>query len=178
MASTSASSNTSRWTVTISHPEPSDGNVCGLEFYIRRKFASIGLVVLDFREPTYGTLNTEGREFRLIHMRFMVRCESNDEDPRYFHEFRLEPREHEDRVAVARNVVQRIHDFADAEEAYYAQDKETRGPLKNLRDKNGKGMVELVHTENEDRRKERFWKIKLIRMRQAPTLVARTSAVR
>ena len=171
-------STTSRWTVTISHPEPSDGNVSGLEFYVRRKFASIGLVVLEFREPTYGTLNTEGREFRLIHMRFVVRCEFKDEDPRYFQEFRLEPQDHDERLAVARDVIHRLHDFADAEEAYYAKDKETRGPLKNVRDKNGKGMIELVHTENTDPRKERFWKIKLIRMRQAPTLVARTSSVR
>jgi hypothetical protein len=163
----------SRWTLTISHPEPSGGDSTGLQFFVRRKFAEYGFCILEFMPPTYGTLNTDGREFRLIHLRFVVALEGDD-DRDHCREFRLSPARFQERNTQAVYLLDRVHDFADAEEAFYAQDKETRGSFKTVRDKNGKGMVELVHTENEDPRKERFWKVKLVRERPStrvlPTL--------
>ena len=72
-------------------------------------------------------------------------------------EFRLssDTLEFRTRRSYAQRLLERLHEFAAAETAYLALDKETRGPITVK-------PLEIVHTPASTRGTEKFWKVKLV----------------
>jgi hypothetical protein len=161
----SSSSNTA----TLAVPEPRDGSVEGLNYFIRRTFAALGLVVEHFHTPSYQELE----KFRLVHIKFDFTLEVNDgAHEAHRREFRLTDDELEfrTRASYATTIMGRLHEFADAEAAYLALDKDTRGSFKTA---DSAKPLEIVHTQASERGPEKFWKVKLVRpraQRARPTL--------
>jgi hypothetical protein len=59
------------------------------------------------------------------------------------------------RATYAARLLERLQEFAAAETAYFALDKETRGPITVK-------PLEVVHTPASERGTEKFWKVKLV----------------
>jgi hypothetical protein len=146
---------------TLSQPEPR--NVEGLQHFISRTFAALGIAIQEFHSPTFTTI-TQGK--RLIHLKFKFLLESYDTT---FDTHRRTFRLHRDelnmrtRLASAESIMGRLNEFSNAETAYYARDKETRGPPKT-----GIGVNQLRVFPNEPEEGETdpfFWQVKLIRPR-------------
>ena len=69
---------------TITQPEPRNGSIDGLMYFVRSTFAKLGVVVNEFHSPSYQQLDA----FRLVHIKFNFLLEdpSHSEHRR---EFRL-----------------------------------------------------------------------------------------
>lgn len=154
--------NSTMFTATISQPEPRNGSIDGLMHFIRSTFAKLGLVVNEFHTPNYQQLDA----FRLVHLKFDFLLERPDHEE-HRKEFRLTPWDHRNDTSTA--IMERLQQFADAEAAYFALDKETRGPMTVK-------PLEIVHTPASERGTEKFWKVKLVRPR-APRDASRQVSV-
>jgi len=157
MASSTATSN-AMYTATFAAPEPRNG-LDGLMHFARITFAKLGVVINEFHTPNYQQL--EG--FRLVHLKFNFSLETQDHTD-HRKEFRLSSDTLELRTTYATRILERLQEFAAAETAYMAQDKDTRGPLSVK-------PLEIVHTPASSRGTEKYWKVKLVR---APAVVAPT----
>lgn len=161
------------FTATLSQPEPR--NIDGLQHFIAKTFAALGIVLHDFHTPSFTPLGTEGK--RLIHLKFTFLLESHD--PQFDNHRRSFRLPHDElnmrtRLAHAQRILERLNEFADAEASYYARDKETRGPPKT-----GIGVDQLRIFPNEPEDGETnpfFWQVKLLRpvLRSVDKLVVRS----
>ena len=144
----------STYNATLAAPEPR--NLEGLQHFIRITFAKLGVVINDFHTPNYQQLEN----FRLVHLKFDFILETDDMD-QHRHLFRLssDTLDCRTRHSYAQRIVERLQEFAAAETAYLALDKETRGPLTSK-------PLEVVHTQA--RGGEKFWKVKLVRAPRSP----------
>jgi hypothetical protein len=157
---------------TVSHPMPRSGSagLDGLYHFIRTKFAQLGMVITKFYDnPSIQTVGTAG--LQLVHIKFEFVLETPagiyDEHRR---QFRL-PNDTLDlrtRSTFGTRCLERLNEFADAEAAYHALDKETRGPFNTVVTIR---PLEVVHTPESAGKEageitpERFWKVKLVRPR-------------
>ena len=151
-ASTMTSANastTATYVATLAAPEPRNG-LDGLQHFIRITFAKLGVVIHEFREPNYQQLDG----FRLVHLKFNFLLETDDMDA-HQREFRLSPHDFRTRRSYAQRILERLQEFSAAESAYFALDKETRGPMTAK-------PLEIVHTPASERGTEKFWKVKLV----------------
>jgi hypothetical protein len=146
-------STTATYVATLSAPEPRN-SLEGFMHFIRITFAKLGVIVKDFHTPNYQQLES----FRLVHLKFNFILETNDAEHR--REFRLssDSLDVRTRHSYAQRILERLQEFAVAETAYFAQDKETRGP-------NTAKPLEVVHTPASERGPEKFWKVKLVQPR-------------
>ena len=160
---------TTTFTATLSQPEPR--NIEGLQHFISRTFAALGIVIDEFHTPSFTPLGTEGK--RLIHLKFNFLLESNDTTfETHRRTFRLSRDDLllRTRLSHAERIMFRLNEFADAEAAYYARDKETRGPPKT-----GIGVDQLRIFPNEPEEGETdpfFWQVKLLRPRAPRPVVS------
>ena len=151
----------SNFIATLAAPEPRDGSVEGLNYFVRRTLASLGLVVTNFHTPTYQECDGPHGSFRLVHIKFDFELETGQFDT-HRREFRLS----DDELAVrtreshASTIMGRLNEYADAEAAYFAIDKESRGNFKTAVTVK---PLEIVHTPASDRGPEKFWKVKIVR---------------
>ena len=163
----------STFTATISHPVPrkvaDGGGIDGLYYFVRRTLAPLGLVIPKFYAPTYP--ETRDGSVSLVHIKFDFVVEESTHH-QHRSDFRLANDELALRLSYSEKMLARMNQFADAEAAYYAMDKETRGAFKEAVSVRA---LEVVHTpgassteEGEVRKKEGFWKLKLVRPRVAP----------
>ena len=137
--------------VTLAAPEPRNG-LEGFMHFVRITFAKLGLIVNEFHTPNYQQLNS----FRLVHLKFDILLETNDHtDHRRAYRLSSDELEVRTRLSYAARILERLQEFAAAETAYLAQDKETRGPLTSK-------PLEVVHTPASARGTEKFWKVKLV----------------
>jgi hypothetical protein len=151
-------------TVTLAAPEPRNG-LDGLMHFIRITFAKLGLIIHDFHAPNYQQLDS----FRLVHLKFDLLLESEDHaDHRRAFRLSSDTLEVRTRATYAQRILERLHEFAQVETAYLAQDKETRGPITAK-------PLEIVHTPASARGSEKFWKVKLVTDKVRPP-VTRTIA--
>ena len=180
----------STFTATISHPLPrkhADG-IDGLYHFVRRTLAPLGIVITKFYAPTYPETRDGG--VNLVHLKFDFMLEDASQ-VQHCADFRLanDSLSFRKRITYAEQMMARMNEFADAEAAYYAKDKETRGAFKEAVSVRA---LEVVHTpgassgassgasataaeEGEVRRKEGYWKMKLIRPRAAAVVVRNTT---
>ena len=150
---------------TLAAPEPRNG-LDGFYHFIRRTFAKVGIVIVDFHTPTYQELDA----FRLVHVKFEFTLEMNDgSHADHQRDFRLsdDTLAFRTRSSYATTVLARLNEYADAEASYFAMDKETRGEFKTVVKAK---PLEMVHTPETERSKEKFWKVKLVRTRP-PTVI-------
>lgn len=159
----------SSFTATISHPLPrkvADG-IDGLYHFVRRTLAPLGLVITKFYAPTYP--ETRDGSVSLVHLKFDFVFEDSSHQ-QHRADFRLANDElaFRKRLSYAEQMLARMNQFADAEAAYYAMDKETRGSFKEAVSVRA---LEVVHTQGasagasaEVCKKEGFWKLKLVRV--------------
>jgi hypothetical protein len=132
--------------------------------------AALGIVITHIHEnPSIQTIGTAG--LQLVHVKFDFVLETLDHVD-HQRQFRLknDALEFRTRSTYGARCLARMNEFADAEAAYHALDKETRGPFKTevtIR------PLEVVHTpegvgkEAGEVVPERFWKVKLVRPRVA-----------
>ena len=158
------------FTATISHPMPRSGSagLDGLYHFVRTKMAQLGLVITRFHDnPSIQTIGTAG--LQLVHIKFDFLIETLDHVD-HQRQFRLsnDTLEFRTRSTYGARCLSRMNEFADAEAAYHAQNKETRGAFKTevtIR------PLEVVHTPEGAGKEagevvpERFWKVKLVRPR-------------
>jgi hypothetical protein len=159
IASTNASTNASTmYVATLAAPEPRNG-LDGLQHFIRITFAKLGVVINEFHTPNYQQLEN----FRLVHIKFDFLLETDIMET-HQREFRLSS-DVRTRRTYAQRILERLQEFSAAETAYFALDKETRGPL-------GAKPLEIVHTPASERGTEKFWKVKLVTARPSarPTI--------
>jgi hypothetical protein len=144
-------STTATYVATLAAPEPRNG-LEGIMHFIRVTFAKLGVIVQDFHTPNYQQLES----FRLVHLKFNFILETNDMD-QHRRDFRLssDTLDFRTRSSYAQRILERLHEFAAAETAYFAQDKETRGP-------NTAKPLEIVYSPASERGTEKFWKVKLV----------------
>jgi hypothetical protein len=150
----------STFTATLAAPEPRNG-LDGLNHFIQRTFANLGLVIVHFHTPTYQQLDA----FRLVHIKFDFTLEVNDGScAEHQKNFRLsdDTLAFRTRASYSTTVMARLNEFADAEAAFHAKDKETRGDFKTAVTVK---PLEVVHTQASARSTEKFWKVKLVRPR-------------
>lgn len=159
----------STFTATLSQPEPR--NIEGLQHFIARTFAALGIVIDVFHSPSFTPLGTDGK--RLIHLKFNFSLESSSSDlDNHRRTFRLsrDDLHLRTRFSHSERIMARLNEFADAEAAYYARDKETRGPPKT-----GIGVDQLRIFPNEPEEGETnpfFWQVKLLRPRAPRPVVS------
>jgi hypothetical protein len=153
------------FTATLSQPEPR--NVDGLQHFISRTFAALGLAIDHFQTPTFTALGNEGK--RLIHLKFSFVLESQDapfDNHRRTFRLRNDELSFRTRASYAARLMERLNEFANAEAAYYARDKETRGPPKTGI---GVDQVRVFPNEPEEGEVDPFyWQVKLLRPRAPP----------
>ena len=160
----------STFTATVSHPMPRSGSagLDGLYHFLRTKMAALGIVITHIHDnPSIQTIGTAG--LQLVHIKFDFVLETLDHVD-HQRQFRLknDALEFRTRSTYGARCLARMNEFADAEAAYHAQDKETRGAFKTevtIR------PLEVVHTPEGAGKEagevvpERFWKVKLVRPR-------------
>jgi hypothetical protein len=165
----------STFTATISHPMPRSGaaGLDGFYHFLRTKMAQLGIVItLIHDNPSIQSVGTAG--LQLVHVKFDFVLETLDHVD-HQRQFRLknDALEFRTRSTYGARCLARMNEFADAEAAYHALDKETRGPFKtevSIR------PLEVVHTpegagkESGEVVPERFWKVKLVRPRAITTV--------
>ena len=164
----------STFTATVSHPMPRSGSagLDGLYHFLRTKMAALGIVITNIHDnPSIQTIGTAG--LQLVHIKFDFVLETLDHVD-HQRQFRLknDALEFRTRSTYGARCLARMNEFADAEAAYHAQDKETRGAFKTevtIR------PLEVVHTPEGAGKEagevvpERFWKVKLVRPRAITT---------
>ena len=154
---TSTASNAS-YVATLAAPEPRNG-LEGFMHFVRITFAKLGVIVTEFHAPNYQQLEN----FRLVHLKFNFILETNDMHE-HQREFRLDTLDFRTRHTYAQRILERLQEFSAAETAYFAHDKETRGPLVAK-------PLEIVHTPASERGTEKFWKVKLVTVKvRAPVI--------
>ena len=133
------------YNATLATPEPRNG-LDGLMHFIRITFAKLGLIINEFHTPNYQQLES----FRLVHLKFDFILETEDRDE-HRREFRLssDTLEFRTRSSYATRILERLHEYAAAETAYLALDKETRGPMTAK-------PLEVVHTQASERGTEKL----------------------
>lgn len=164
----------STFTATISHPMPRSGSagLDGLYHFLRTKMAQLGIVITKIHDnPAIQTVGTAG--LQLVHIKFDFVLETIDHTD-HQRQFRLknDALEFRTRSTYGARCLARMNEFADAEAAYHALDKETRGPFNTVVTIR---PLEVVHTpegagkEQGEMVPERFWKVKLVRPRAIST---------
>ena len=153
-------------------PRSGAAGLDGLYHFLRTKMAQLGLVITHIHEnPSIQSVGTAG--LQLVHVKFDFVLETLDHAD-HQRQFRLknDALEFRTRSTYGARCLARMNEFADAEAAYHALDKETRGAFKtevSIR------PLEVVHTpegvgkEAGEVVPERFWKVKLVRTRAITT---------
>ena len=143
---------------TLAAPEPRNG-LDGFYHFIRLTFAKVGIVIREFHTPSYQQLDA----FRLDHVKFEFTLELNDgSHADHQRDFRVsdDTLAFRTRSSYATSILARLNEYADAEAAYFAMDKETRGEFKTVVTAK---PLEMVHTQASARSTEKYWKVKMVR---------------
>jgi hypothetical protein len=152
----SLSVNAPVFVATLAAPEPRNG-IDGLQHFVRITFAKLGVIIHEFHAPTYQQLEN----FRLVHLKFDFILETDQPDwDAHRRDFRLSSTTLDIRTrrSYAERILERLQEYSAAETAYFAKDKETRGPMTAK-------PLEVVHTPGSERGAEKFWKVKMVTRR-------------
>jgi hypothetical protein len=147
------------YTATLTQIAPSVGTINGLQYYIMKNLATIGIVILRFHRPSFRQL----KYVRVVDIVFDFTEETyHDKFYRHRQRFELDRDKTEYRAKYAYSCIRIMQDFDKAKTAYFTLDK----PNRDLFVKSVPKPLKIVHIDAEDPsvldNTDKYWILKLV----------------